>query len=102
MLLSNPAARSMTNDSDKPLEQEKPTPSAAGKNDRLYWRASLGQATFELLAAGRTVTIEALIAHLQNTETLDHLVLTNVSTRAAIGVLRSLAEPAPSVDDAAP
>lgn len=82
----------MTSDFGEHRRQVGSVSSGTGKDDRLYWRASLGQATFELLAAGQAVTIDALIAHLENTERLDHLVLTKVSTGAAIGVLRSLAE----------
>jgi hypothetical protein len=92
----------MTNEFDEDPGRREGVSSGTGTNDRLYWRASLGQATFELLAAGQVVTTGALIAHLEKTENLDHLVLTRVSTRAAIEVLRALAHRANSADDAGP
>lgn len=93
----------MTNDVDKPVEQVERTREVGDRNDRLYWRASRsGRQQFELPAAGQVVTIDGLIGDLENTEGLDHLVLTNASARAAIEVLRALAEHAHAVDDAAP
>lgn len=65
----------------------------------LYWRASLGQATFELLAARRMVTVETLIAHLEAEEAPSRLVLRTLSTTAALAVLRSLAQK-PAVEPA--
>ncbi len=80
----------MNEEFEKPGQHTGRVPTDGGKNDRLYWRASLGQATLELLDAAKPVTIESLIGHLESSERLDHLVLTKVSTKAAIEVLRSL------------
>jgi hypothetical protein len=92
----------MTNEFEGRGDQSEPAPPNAGKNDRLFWRASLGQATYELLAAERTVTVEALIAHLEGSAKLDHLVLTSASTRAAIELLRSLGGRGQPAGDARP
>jgi hypothetical protein len=58
--------------------------------DGLLWRASLGQAAFELLVANVAVTTPALIAHLETNVRPDDLVHKAASTAAAIRVLREL------------
>ena len=62
---------------------------ALGTNG-LLWRASLGQAAFELLVADETVTAAALITHLEANVRPDDLVHKAASTAAAIRVLREL------------
>ncbi|MDP1730577.1 MAG: hypothetical protein Q8L54_05225 [Devosia sp.] len=82
----------MSENNEEPVE-----PPARAKPDttdhgHLYWRASLGQATFELLAASRMVTVETLIAHLEAEAASNRLVLRTLSTAAALAVLRPLAQ----------
>lgn len=89
----------MSSEFDQPEEPAEPAQDNAERRDQLYWRAALGQATADLLAAGRTVTIATLISWLQGSERQSNLVLTRVSTRAAIRVLRSLQRRAEGADD---
>lgn len=59
--------------------------------DPLLWRTALGQATIDLLEAGKAVTIEELIRHLETQMAAsDDSVLRTISTDAAIARLRSL------------
>lgn len=64
---------------------------AKGGQDPLLWRTALGQATIDLLEAGKAVTVEELIRHLETQMAAsDDSVLRTISTDAAISRLRSL------------
>lgn len=89
----------MSSEFDQPDEPAEPARDNSGRKDQLYWRAALGQATVDLLAAGGGVTIAALISWLQESERHNNLVLTRASTRASIQVLRSLQGRADGADD---
>lgn len=86
----------MSSEFDQP---EEPAQDNSERKDQLYWRAALGQATADFLAAGQAVTIAALISRLQESELVNGLVLTKASTRAATRVLRSLQRRAEGADD---
>lgn len=64
---------------------------ARSGEDPLLWRTALGQATIDLLEAGRPVTVAELIVHLETRMGVDDSVLRTVSTDAAISRLRLLA-----------
>ena len=91
---SNPRSKeNMTSKSDDLTERLGRAHTSAGGADRLLWRTSLGQATFELLAEGKAVTVDSLIVHLEASVRPDDLVHRGLSIHAAIEVLRSLAAP---------
>ena len=91
---SNPRSKeNMTRKSDDLTERLGRAHTNAGGGDRLLWRTSLGQATFELLAEGKAVTVDSLIVHLEASVRPDDLVHRGLSIHAAIEVLRSLAAP---------
>ena len=66
--------------------------SDANGGQSLWWRPSLGQATFDLLAAGIPVTIEALIERLEASAKPEDLVHRKRSAKSAIDVLRTLVD----------
>lgn len=79
--------------SDEIVERLSSMRDASG-SDSLWWRPSLGQATFDLLSAGKPVTIETLMERLEETARTEHLVHKKLSAKAAVNVLRALQRPA--------
>lgn len=65
-------------------------PDNTSNEDRLLWRAGLGQATYELLRRGEVVTLPSLVERLEREESGTHMELRRKSASAALSLLRTL------------